>query len=75
LVWIGVLDYGRRIGSPRVRTTENVRIPDLAVTCSQDDGSWPAEASIIEAGDLVLRSIELTLPLAAIDRTTRLATA
>ena len=38
-----------------------------------NDGAWPATATVIEAGDLVLDSIGLTLPLAAIYRTTRLA--
>jgi Uma2 family endonuclease len=37
------------------------------------DGAWPATATIVEDGDLVLDSIGLTLPLAAIYRTTRLA--
>ncbi len=116
---------------PRVRTSENFRIPDLAVTCTRyeteeydvsnpvlivvilspsdqadtsrnvwafttipslreivllsitairaellrrgEDGSWPASATVIEDGDLVLYSIGLTVPLAAIYRTTRLA--
>jgi Uma2 family endonuclease len=116
---------------PRVRASENFRIPDLAVTCTRyeseeydvsnpvliveilspsnragtwrnvwtyttipslqeilllsstsvraellrrgNDGSWPAASSVIEGGDLVLASIELTVPLAAIYRTTRLA--
>lgn len=116
---------------PRVRTNENFRIPDLAVTCSryeteecdvadpvliveipspsnradtwrnvwafttvpslreilllsstavraqllrrQADGSWPAEAMTIDEGDLVLDSVDLTVPLAAIYRSTRLA--
>ena len=37
------------------------------------DGAWPFEATAIEGGDLVLASIGMTLPLAAIYRTTRLA--
>lgn len=37
------------------------------------DGAWPATATVIEAGDLVMDSIGLTVPLAAIYRTTRLA--
>ncbi len=37
------------------------------------DGSWPAESTVIEDGELVLASIELAIPLAAIYRTTRLA--
>jgi Uma2 family endonuclease len=116
----------------RVRTTENFRIPDLAVTCSKyeteeydvsdpvlivgilspsnradtwrnvwafttipslreilslrgtairaellrrgSDGSWPAASTVIEDGDLVLDSIDFTVPLSDIYRTTRLAT-
>lgn len=116
---------------PRVRSNENFRIPDLAVTCTRydteeydvsnpvlvveilspsnraetwrnvwafttipslqeilllsstsvraellrrgDDGSWPAASTVIENGDLLLDSIGLTLPLADIYRTTRLA--
>ena len=115
---------------PRVRAKENVRIPDLAVTCTRyeteeydvsnpiliaeilspsnraetwqnvwsfttipslreililsstsiraevlrrdAEGNWPATSTVIEDGDLVLDSIGLTLPLAAIYRTTRL---
>ena len=37
------------------------------------DGSWPASSTVIEDGDLMLESIDLTVPLAAINRTTRLA--
>jgi Uma2 family endonuclease len=37
------------------------------------EGNWPAGAAVIEDGDLTLDSIGLTLPLAAIYRTTRLA--
>jgi Uma2 family endonuclease len=37
------------------------------------DGSWPAGATVIEDGDLVLDSIGFTVPLAAIYRTTRFA--
>jgi hypothetical protein len=37
------------------------------------DGSWPAASTLIEDGDLMLDSIDLTVPLAAIYRTTRLA--
>jgi Uma2 family endonuclease len=37
------------------------------------EGAWPATSTVIEAGDLVMDSIGLTLPLAAIYRTTRLA--
>jgi len=37
------------------------------------DGSWPASSTVIEDGDLMLESIDLTVPLAAIYRTTRLA--
>ena len=116
---------------PRVRASENFRIPDLAVTCTRyeteeydvsnpillvevlspsnradtwrnvwvfttipslreililsstavraellrrgSDGSWPAASMVIEDGDLMLDSIDLTVPLAAIYRTTRLA--
>lgn len=116
---------------PRVRTNENFRIPDLAVTCTRydteeydvsdpvliveilspsnradtwrnvwafatipslqeilllsstavraellrrgSDGTWPAASTVIEDGDLVLESIDLTVPLAGIYRTTRLA--
>jgi Uma2 family endonuclease len=116
---------------PRVRASENFRIPDLAVTCTPyeteeydvsnpvlivevlspsnradtwrnvwafttipslreililsstavraellrrgSDGSWPAASTVIEDGDLTLDSIDLTVPLAAIYRTTRLA--
>jgi Uma2 family endonuclease len=39
------------------------------------DGSWPAAATVIEDGDLILDSIGLAVPLAAIYRTTRLARA
>ena len=39
------------------------------------DGTWPLEAAAIEDGDLILDCIELTVPLAAIYRTTRLARA
>jgi Uma2 family endonuclease len=38
-----------------------------------DDGSWPAAVAVIESGDLTLESIGLTVPLAEIYRTTRLA--
>jgi Uma2 family endonuclease len=37
------------------------------------DGSWPAASMVIEDGDLVLESIDFTVDLAAIYRTTRLA--
>ena len=37
------------------------------------DGNWPAAATVIEDGDLTLDSIGLTVQLAAIYRTTRLA--
>jgi Uma2 family endonuclease len=37
------------------------------------DGNWPAASTVIEGGDLLLDSIGLTMPLAAIYRTTRLA--
>ncbi len=37
------------------------------------DGGWPAEAARIISGDLHLRSIDLVVPLAACDATTRLA--
>jgi Uma2 family endonuclease len=39
------------------------------------DGSWPAASTVIESGDLILDSIGLTVPLAAIYRPTRLARA
>jgi Uma2 family endonuclease len=116
---------------PRIRATENFRIPDLAVTCTRyeteeydvsnpvlivevlspsnrsdtwrnvwafttipslreililsstairaellrrdSDGNWPAASTVIEQGDLILDSIDFTVPLAAIYRTTRLA--
>jgi Uma2 family endonuclease len=38
-----------------------------------EDGNWPAAAAVIEDGDLSLDSIGLTVPLAAIYRTMRLA--
>ena len=38
-----------------------------------EDGNWPAASTVIEDGDLILDSIGLTVPLAAIYRTTRLA--
>jgi len=37
------------------------------------DGNWPAASVVIEDGDLMLESIDLVIPLAAIYRTTRLA--
>jgi hypothetical protein len=37
------------------------------------DGTWPAASTVIEDGDLLLGSIDLGIPLAAIYRTTRLA--
>jgi Uma2 family endonuclease len=37
------------------------------------DGNWPEAPTVIEDGDLILDSIGLTVPLAAIYRTTRLA--
>jgi hypothetical protein len=37
------------------------------------DGSWPASSTVIEGGDLVLASIDFTVPLSGIYRTTRLA--
>jgi Uma2 family endonuclease len=37
------------------------------------DGSWPASSTVIENDDLVLDSIDFTVPLVAIYRTTRLA--
>jgi Uma2 family endonuclease len=38
------------------------------------DGTWPEVPEHLVAGDLVLESIALTVPLAALYRTTRLAT-
>jgi Uma2 family endonuclease len=116
---------------PQVRSNDNFRIPDLAVTCTPyeteeydvanpvlvvevlspsnrtetwqnvwsyttipslreililsstairadllrrgSDGNWPAAATVIEAGDLILASIGLTVQLAELYRTTRLA--
>jgi Uma2 family endonuclease len=118
---------------PRVRASENLRIPDLAVTCTRydteeydvsnpiliaeilspsnradtwrnvwafatipslreilllsstsvraellrrdSDGNWPAASTVIEDGDLILDSIDFTVPLAGIYRTTRLGRA
>jgi Uma2 family endonuclease len=37
------------------------------------EGNWPEGATVIEDGDLTLASIGLTVPLAAVYRTTRLA--
>jgi len=37
------------------------------------EGAWPAIATVIEADDLVLDSIGMTVPLATVYRTTRLA--
>ena len=37
------------------------------------EGNWPAAAIVIEDGDLHLTSIDFTVPLAALYRTTRLA--
>jgi len=37
------------------------------------DGAWPAAATVIEDGDLMLESIGFAVPLATIYRTTRLA--
>jgi Uma2 family endonuclease len=37
------------------------------------DGNWPGASMVIEDGDLMLESIDFTVPLAAIYRTTRLA--
>jgi len=37
------------------------------------DGSWPASPTMIEDGDLILESIDLTVPLPSVYRTTRLA--
>jgi Uma2 family endonuclease len=39
----------------------------------ESDGNWPATATVIEDGDLILDSIGLTVPLADIYRTTRLS--
>lgn len=36
------------------------------------DGNWPAASTVIEDGDLVLDSIDFTVPLAEVYRTTRL---
>jgi Uma2 family endonuclease len=116
---------------PRVQSETNVRVPDLAVTCSgydaeesalanpvllieilspsnqaetwanvwayttiptvqeilvlktaaigaellrrDQDGSWPKQPLAIEAGELTLKSIGFSIPLAAAYRTTRLA--
>jgi hypothetical protein len=41
--------------------------------CRDPERNWPPAASVIEDGDLTLDSIGLTVPLAAIYRTTRLA--
>ncbi len=118
---------------PRVRASENFRIPDLAVTCTRyeteeydvsnpvlivevlspsnradtwrnvwafttipslqeilllsstavraellrrgSDGTWPAGSTVIEEGDLSLDSIDFTVSLAELYRTTRLARA
>jgi Uma2 family endonuclease len=38
-----------------------------------DDGNWPAESMVIEDGDLTFDSVDFTVSLAAIYRTTRLA--
>ena len=38
-----------------------------------DAGNWPAAPIIVETGDLCLTSIDFTVPLAAVYRTTRLA--
>jgi Uma2 family endonuclease len=37
------------------------------------DGSWPAASAVIDGGDLILDSIDFTVPLAEVYRTTRLA--
>jgi Uma2 family endonuclease len=116
---------------PRVRASENFRIPHLAVTCTRyeteeydvsnpvliievlspsnradpwrnvwafttiptlreilllsstairaellrrdSEGNWPAASTVIEDGNLQLGSIDFTVPVAAIYRTTRLA--
>ena len=41
--------------------------------CRQSDGSWPAGATVVEDGDLMLESIGFSIPLSAIYRSTRLA--
>jgi Uma2 family endonuclease len=38
-----------------------------------NDGSWPAASTVMEDGDLVLDSIDFTVPLVEVYRTTRLA--
>jgi Uma2 family endonuclease len=38
-----------------------------------NDGSWPAASTVIEEGDLILASIDFTMPLARLYRSTRLA--
>jgi Uma2 family endonuclease len=116
---------------PRVQSDTNVRIPDLAVTCSSydaeesvltdpvlvieilspsnqaetwanvwayttipsvqeililktvsvsadllrrnQDGSWPSQPLSIETGELTLKSIDFSVPLASVYRTSRLA--
>ncbi|HEY4172771.1 MAG TPA: Uma2 family endonuclease [Rhodopila sp.] len=116
---------------PRVRASENFRVPDVAVTCTRyeteeydvsnpvliveilspsnradtwrnvwafttipslreilllsstsvraellrrgSDGSWPAASMVIEDGNLVLDSIDFSVPLVDVYRTTRLA--
>jgi Uma2 family endonuclease len=37
------------------------------------DGSWPAASTVIDDGDLILDSIDFTVPLVEVYRTTRLA--
>jgi Uma2 family endonuclease len=43
--------------------------------CRGSDGSWPAASTVIEDGDLILDSIDFTVPLAHVYRSTRLARA
>ncbi|WP_216856176.1 hypothetical protein [Acidisphaera sp. S103] len=39
--------------------------------CRDSDGNWPATPTVIADGDLMLNSIDLTLGLGEIYRTTR----
>jgi hypothetical protein len=55
-----------------VRRSSN-SIADRELLRRGSEGNWPAASTVIEHGDLVLDSIGLTVPLAAIYRSTRLA--
>jgi hypothetical protein len=66
------------MSSPTIPSVKEILVLSTAVIGAEllrrnTDGTWPKQPARIEGGNLVLESIDLTLPLAAAYRTTRLA--